>query len=65
MHKGTGNPADSMNHGDRLFIGEVEKSWGMTPGNNVNLPELKLRPVHQRERHLSLFNNAPCLRGLR
>ena len=57
LHKGIGHPADSMNHGDCLFVREVEKSWGMTPRNNENLPDFKLIPVHECECHLGLLNN--------
>ena len=58
LHNGIGHPADSMNDGDGLFVREVEKSRGMTPGNYVDLPELKLSPVHECECRLALLDNA-------
>ena len=57
-HKCFGGPADSMNYGHCLFIGEIEKSRGMRSWNYVDLPKLKLSPVHECEGHLSLFDDA-------
>ena len=45
-HEGIGSPANSAKYRDCLLIRQVEESWGVTPGNNVNLPELELAPVH-------------------
>ena len=57
LHKGIGHPADSMNHGDCLFIREIWESWGMTPRNNENLPDFKLSPVHECKCHVGLFDS--------
>ena len=57
-----GHPSHGPHDGDCLVVRQIKESWGVTSGDDVDLPMLKLLPVDRCHSLLGLLRRSPCPR---